>query len=41
MSELKLVPRRKERLGDQLYGQILEQIVSGATIQLVVASQAE
>lgn len=30
MSGLKLVPRRKERLGDQLYGQILEQIVSGA-----------
>ncbi len=30
MSDLKLVPRRKERLGDMLYGQILEQIVSGA-----------
>ncbi len=30
MSDLKLVPRRRERLGDQLYGQILEQIVSGA-----------
>src|SRR5271165_1237857 len=30
MSGLKLVPRRKERLGDHLYGQILEQIVSGA-----------
>jgi GntR family transcriptional regulator, transcriptional repressor for pyruvate dehydrogenase complex len=30
MSDLKLVPRRKERLGDQLYGQLLEQIVSGA-----------
>jgi DNA-binding FadR family transcriptional regulator len=29
MSDLKLVPRRRERLGDQLYGQILEQIVSG------------
>ncbi len=27
---LRLVPKRKERLGDQLYGQILEQIVSGA-----------
>jgi GntR family transcriptional regulator, transcriptional repressor for pyruvate dehydrogenase complex len=30
MSGLKLVPKRRERLGDQLYGQILEQIVSGA-----------
>lgn len=30
MSDLKLVPQRRERLGDQLYGQILEQIVSGA-----------
>ncbi len=30
MSDLKLVPRRREKLGDQLYGQILEQIVSGA-----------
>lgn len=30
MTDLKLVPRRKERLGDLLYGQILEQIVSGA-----------
>lgn len=30
MSGLSLVPGRKERLGDQLYGQILEQIVSGA-----------
>ena len=30
MSDLKLAPRRKQRLGDQLYGQILEQIVSGA-----------
>lgn len=30
MSELRLVPRRRERLGDQLYGQILQQIVSGA-----------
>src|SRR5271155_1993715 len=29
MSDLKLVPRRRERLGDQLYGQLLEQIVSG------------
>ncbi len=29
MSDLKLVPRRKERLGDLLYGEILEQIVSG------------
>lgn len=27
---LRLVPWKKERLGDQLYGQILEQIVSGA-----------
>ncbi|MBP0444810.1 FadR family transcriptional regulator [Roseomonas sp. SSH11] len=26
---MRLVPARKERLGDQLYGQILEQIVSG------------
>lgn len=30
MSELKLVPTRPERLADRLYGQILEQIVSGA-----------
>ncbi len=30
MTDLKLVPRRRERLGDQLYGQILDQIVSGA-----------
>ncbi len=30
MTNLKLVRRRSERLGDQLYGQILEQIVSGA-----------
>ncbi|WP_142850815.1 FadR/GntR family transcriptional regulator [Telmatospirillum sp. J64-1] len=30
MAELKLQPRKRERLGDQLYGQILEQIVSGA-----------
>ena len=30
MSELKLVPGRRERLGDLLYGQILDQIVSGA-----------
>lgn len=29
MSSLSLVPGRRERLGDQLYGQILEQIVSG------------
>lgn len=29
MSELKLVRQQRERLGDQLYGQILEQIVSG------------
>ena len=29
MAGLKLVPGRKERLGDQLYGQILEGIVSG------------
>ncbi len=29
MAGLKLQPKRKERLGDQLYGQILEQIVSG------------
>jgi GntR family transcriptional repressor for pyruvate dehydrogenase complex len=33
MTDLKLVPRRKERLGDALYGQILEQIVSGALIE--------
>jgi DNA-binding FadR family transcriptional regulator len=30
MTVLNLVPSRKERLGDQLYGQILQQIVSGA-----------
>lgn len=30
MSELKLVRRQRERLGDQLYGQILEQIISGS-----------
>jgi DNA-binding FadR family transcriptional regulator len=30
MTDLKLVPRRKERLGDLLYGQILQQIMSGA-----------
>ena len=30
MADLKLVPQRRERLGDQLYGQLLEQIVSGA-----------
>jgi GntR family transcriptional repressor for pyruvate dehydrogenase complex len=29
MDNLNLAPRRRERLGDQLYGQILEQIVSG------------
>jgi DNA-binding FadR family transcriptional regulator len=29
MAGMKLVPGRKVRLGDQLYGQILEQIVSG------------
>jgi DNA-binding FadR family transcriptional regulator len=29
-SVIKLEPRRREKLGDQLYGQILEQIVSGA-----------
>ncbi len=29
MTKLKLVPQRRERLADQLYGQILEQIVSG------------
>ncbi len=29
MTDLKLVPRRRERLGDLLYGQILEQIMSG------------
>ncbi len=29
MSMLKLQPHRRERLGDQLYGQILEQIVAG------------
>lgn len=27
---LRLLPQKRERLGDQLYGQILEQIVSGA-----------
>ena len=27
---IRLEPRRREKLGDQLYGQILEQIVSGA-----------
>jgi GntR family transcriptional regulator, transcriptional repressor for pyruvate dehydrogenase complex len=30
MTDLKLPPRLKERLADQVYGQILEQIVSGA-----------
>jgi GntR family transcriptional repressor for pyruvate dehydrogenase complex len=30
VTDLKLIPQRRERLGDQLYGQILEQIVSGA-----------
>ncbi len=30
MNELKLLPRRRERLGDRIYGQILEQILSGA-----------
>ncbi len=30
MTDLKLVPRRKERLGDLIYGQILERILSGA-----------
>ncbi len=30
MSDLKLIRKGAERLGDQLYGQILEQIVSGA-----------
>ncbi len=30
MADLKLVAQRKERLGDMLYGQFLEQIVSGA-----------
>lgn len=30
MSNLILVPEKKERLGDRLYGQILEQIASGA-----------
>lgn len=30
MADLKLAPQRRERLGDQLYGQLLEQIVSGA-----------
>jgi DNA-binding FadR family transcriptional regulator len=29
MTRLTLVPQRRERLADQLYGQILEQIVSG------------
>ncbi len=30
MSEFKLMPGRPERLGDRLYGQILDQIVAGA-----------
>ena len=30
MSDLRLVPRPREKLGDLLYGQILEQIMSGA-----------
>jgi DNA-binding FadR family transcriptional regulator len=30
MNDLKLAPGRRERLGDQLYGQLLERIVSGA-----------
>jgi len=30
MTGLKLPPRIRERLADQVYGQILEQIVSGA-----------
>ena len=30
MTNLTLVPEKKERLGDRLYGQILEQIASGA-----------
>src|SRR5271168_1372099 len=30
MNDLRLVPRPRERLGDLLYGQILERIVSGA-----------
>jgi DNA-binding FadR family transcriptional regulator len=30
MDGIRLVPGRKQRLGDQLYGQILEQIVSGS-----------
>ena len=30
MSDLKLTPGRRERLGDMLYGQLLDQIVSGA-----------
>ncbi len=29
MTDLKLVPQRRERLADMLYGQILQQIVSG------------
>ena len=29
MGDLKLAPQRRERLADQLYGQILEQVVSG------------
>ena len=29
MSDLRLVPQQRERLGDKLYGQILEQIVGG------------
>ena len=30
MNDLRLAPGRRERLGDQLYGQLLERIVSGA-----------
>src|SRR3954451_23564183 len=30
MTDLKLPPRLRERLSDQVYGQILEQIVSGS-----------
>ena len=30
MDDFRLEPGQRERLGDQLYGQILEQIVSGA-----------
>ena len=33
MGPLKLVPQKRERLGDVLYGQILEQIVNGTLLE--------